>query len=200
MLQKHLTTAPAAWPGLLAWVFVHSLGKVISEEAAAQRSRSWMDEWLLSKMMAGVFQELGLDQGEAWRAVGMVKILTSHQQWFARQRSEAGDRPFQVLVSWLRDSEVQQFLQFNRYRGLLWFNQESFDQLLHWMLAVAAIEISASPDRPPEAVAQDIVACYEILKALQRAEAESQFQVVRLMDAAQGRSRGGLTGQGISAE
>jgi hypothetical protein len=199
MLQEHLDTAPATWPGLLAWLFLHPLGKVVGKEGFAQRSRSWMDEWLLGKIVAGLFQELGLDSGEAWRTVGIVKILVNHQQWHTQPRS-GGDRPYQVLVSWLRDSEVQQFLQFNRYRGVLWFNQESFDQLLRWMLAVAAIQISADPERTAEAVARDLVACYEILKTLQRAEAESQYQVVKLMDAAQGRSRGGLTGQGISAE
>lgn len=48
------------------------------------------------------------------------------------------------MLSWLKDGEVQRFLQVNRYLGVLWFNHESFGQLLGWMLSLAAVEISAN--------------------------------------------------------
>ena len=87
-------------------------------------------------------------------------------------------------MSWLQDSEIQQFLQVNRYRDVLWFNQESFDQLLSWMLTLAAIEISATPEQPQDVIAQDIVACYELVRLLDQAGQASDFQVVKLMEAA----------------
>jgi hypothetical protein len=144
-----------------------------------------MDEWLLGKLVAGTLQELGLDTAAAWWAVGTVKILISHQGWFAL-KAPAKERVYRILVSWLRDSEVQRFLQVNRFGGALWFNHEAFLQLLKWMLTVATVEISAEPGRPPDEVAEAIVACYDVVKRLQQAEEGSGYQIVALMEAAKG--------------
>jgi hypothetical protein len=128
---------------------------------------------------------LGLDAAAAWRAVGLVKILINHQRWYALEAPQRS-RPYHILVSWLRDHEVQSALQVNRYGGVLWFNHEAFDQLLGWMLILAAVEISADTQRAPEDIAKEIVACYDIVKALQKAEDSSEYQVVKLMEAAKG--------------
>jgi hypothetical protein len=182
-IRAHLDGDPQVWGSLLGWLFTHALGKSVTETDFAQQSRSWMDEWLLGKLLAGALQDLGLDSAAAWQSVAVTKILINHQHWFEAavpRRKKA----YQALMSWLQDSEVQQFLQVNRYRDVLWFNQESFDQLLNWMLTLAAVEISATSEQLPEAVAQDIVACYDIVKELNQAEQESDFQVVKLMEAA----------------
>jgi hypothetical protein len=182
-LQSHLDGDPATWGSLLAWLFTHTLGRVVGESGDTARSRSWMDEWLLSKLVAGALQDLGLEEAAAWWAVGTVKILISHQGWWQIE-APAGERAYHVLVSWLKDSEVQQFLRVNRYRGVLWFNHEAFEQLLNWMLAIAAVQISADPDRPADQIAGDIATCGEVMQRLQQAENESEYQVVKLMEAA----------------
>ena len=142
-----------------------------------------MDEWLLGKIVAGALQDLGLDEAAAWWAVGTDKILVNHQGWFELAASPE-ERAYQVLVSWLRDSEAQQFLRVNRYGGVLWFNGEAFDQLLAWMLIVATVSVSADDERSPQEIAQDIVGCYEVIEKLKQAAESSEFQVVKLMEAA----------------
>ncbi len=185
MIQNHMDDDSAAWSTVLAWLFTHALGKIVPEYDFPQQSRSWMDEWLLGKLVAGTLQDLGLDANTARTAVGTVKILISHQRWYELQVPKK-KRTYQVLVSWLRDNEVQQFLQVNRYRGVLWFNHEAFDRLLSWMLTIAAVGISADQELSPEQIAQEIVACYDIIKKLQQAEKVSEYQVVKLMEAANG--------------
>jgi hypothetical protein len=180
-LQTGLRDDPAAWPTLLGWLFTHALGQVVDEADFEQISRSWIDEWLLGKIVAGALRDLGLDEGAAWQAVATIKILTSHQRWFEMQAPKK-KRAYQVLESWLKDDEVQQFLQVNRYRGVLWFNKEAFEQLLWWMLLPAVVTVSADPLRPPAEVAQEIVALYDVVKKLQRAEEESGYQVERLLE------------------
>ena len=81
---------------------------------------------------------------------------------------------------------MQRFVQVNRYRGVLWFNKEGFGQLLLWMLTLAAVEISADPDLSEGEVAGEIVACYDIVKRLKKAEEASEYQVVELIEAAKG--------------
>ena len=197
-LKSNLTDDPSIWGGMLGWLFVHSLGKVVGETGFEQRSRSWIDEWLLGRIVAGVLHDLGLDEAAAWRAVAVINILTTHQRWFdfgdlpgstgrARTGSRAEvqaprrERAYQVLESLLRDGEVQGFLQINRYQGILWFNKEAFDQLLWWLLLLAMVEISADPQRAASEVAEEIVACYDIVRKWQRAEKKSGYQVERLL-------------------
>jgi glycosidase len=184
MLKAHLDGDPVVWGTLFAWLFTHALGKVVEGENPEAQSRSWLDEWLLAKIVAGALQDLDLDEGAASWAVGVVKILVSHQGWYeidAPKRRQA----YEILMSWLRDREIQQFIQVNRYRDVLWFNREAFEQLLTWMLTLAAVEISADPNRSADQVAQEIVASSDLLKKLERAEEASDYQIVKLMEAAQ---------------
>lgn len=179
-----LRFTPEMWGTLLGWLFTHALGKIVTPTDLAAQSRSWLDEWQLGKLLAGALQELGLDEAAAWWAVGTVKILISHQQWFELEAT-GKDRAYQVLTSWLKDSEVQHFLQVNRYRGVLWFNHESFGQLLGWMMAVAAIQIGADPGLTEEEAAEKLATCRQVIKKLRQAEEVSGFQVVRLLEAVQ---------------
>ncbi len=185
MVEDHLDDDLSSWGSLFGWLFTHQLGRVVSEDGAAQQSRTWMDEWLLSKLVAGALQDLGLDQSSAWQSVAITKLLISHQGWFEKPFPKR-TRVYQTLISWLRDGEVQRFVQVNRYRGELWFNKEGFEQLLLWMLTLAAVEISAAPQLLEGEVAAEIVACYDVISQLKKAEEASEYQVVELIEAAKG--------------
>jgi len=180
-LTTNLPDVPYLWGSLLGWVFVHALGKIVGQTGFEGQSRSWIDEWLLGKVFAGALRDLGLDEPTAWHAVGVIKLFTSHQRWFAVEAPEVRARAYQVLESLLKDAEVQQFLQVNRYQGVLWFNQEAFEQLLWWLLLLAAVEISADPLRPSAEATEEILACYEVVQQLHRAGEESGYQVEKLL-------------------
>jgi len=181
-LSETLHDDPVTWGGVLSWLFVHSLGKILTEVDYEGQSRSWIDEWLLGKIITGVLRDLGLDDVRAWHTVTVVKLLTTHQRWFETQVSEKTPA-YQTLESWLRDSEVQGFLQVNRYQDVLWFNQEAFEQLLWWMLLVATIVLHAEPDRSTTEMTEEIVQCYDIIQQLRQAEQQSEYQVEKLLAA-----------------
>jgi glycosidase len=176
-LESNLGEDPAQWAGLLSWVFVHALARVVSEEDYVDSSRAWIDEWLLGKIIASALQDLGLDLNAAWRIVGLVKLLTAHQLWF-RAKS-----PHQILEQWLQDQDVRDFLHENRHQGVLWFNQESFGQLLQWMFRISVIILSRDPSVPAEEVTSRILACFAIVKEMERAEEQSKYQVEKLLEA-----------------
>jgi hypothetical protein len=175
--------APAAWPTLLGWLFTHALGKVVDTANFERTSHAWIDEWLLGDTIARTLQEMGLDEGAAWRAVAAIKLLTGHQRWFEIETPKT-KRASRALRAWLDDDEVQRFLQVNRYQDILWFSSEAFDQLLWGMFAVAAVTISADPSRTADEVAQEIIACYDVGRALQRAEEESGYRLEKLLETA----------------
>jgi glycosidase len=171
---------PFVWGTLLGWLFTHALGKIVGQADFEQQSRSWIDEWLLGKIIARTLQELGLGEASGQGAVTLIKLLTSHQRWFEVQAPEE-ERAYQVLEPLLRDGEVQQFLQINRHQGVLWFNKEAFDQLPWWMLVVAAVAIMADPLRPASEADEEMLACYEVVEKLYLAEEKSGYQVENLL-------------------
>ncbi|NJO83375.1 MAG: hypothetical protein HC828_11520, partial [Blastochloris sp.] len=181
LVTSRLTDDVALWGSLWSWLFVHALGKLASTTDFAQQSRSWIDEWLLGRVIRNTLLESSVDERMADLAVIRVKRLTSQQRWFEEHDV---DRIFAVLESWLADSEVRQLLGVNRHQGVLWFNKEAFERLLWWMLLLAVIRIQTDPDRGPDARIDDIVACYTTIEQLRAAAARSGYQVEKLLTTA----------------
>jgi glycosidase len=171
------------WSRVFGWAFVHALGKLEDMADYDEQSRSWIDEWLLGRIIARALQEVGLDETAAARAVVIIKRLTSHQHWFAAQDTAGAHETLEAL---LRDSEMQQLLGINRYQGVLWFNKQSFERLLWWLLLLAAVMISADAARAPSEVTEEIAACYTSTRRMRAAAAESGYQVEKLLAVAQG--------------
>ncbi len=111
------------WGVLLGWLATHRLGQVLDAAQAAEISRTWIDEWLLGKIIAGTLGEMGLDAAAAERVVSLTRLLISHQGWFD-EKIPVQQRPYQALQGWLGDQEVQRVLGVNRFQGTLWFNKE----------------------------------------------------------------------------
>jgi len=180
-VRAGLTDDLVLWSRLFSWAFVHALGKISGAADFDEQSRSWMDEWLLGRIIAGALGDVGLDEAAAARAVTIIKRLTSHQRWFEAQGIEG---TYQVLEALLSDSELQQLLGVNRYQGVLWFNKQSFERLLWWLLLLAAIIVSADPLRPADETAAQIAACYDTVRRLRAAAEESGYQVEKLLELA----------------
>jgi hypothetical protein len=209
-LKSSLGEDLALWGSIFGWVFVHPLGRIDGEKTG-QLSRSWMDEWLLDRILAGALHDLGLDEAAVRTCVAVVKILTSHQRWYAPEGTAiesagSGDQrravvesaesedsrrtlAYRVLEKLLKDSEVQQFLQVNRYQDILWFNKEMFAQLLWWLWLVVVIQVSDEPEREAGPAAEEIRERFRIVQALQQAGGESEYQVERLLTAAKNSGR-----------
>jgi hypothetical protein len=147
-------------------------------------SRSWLDEWLLTRIVAGALRDLGLDEEAVWQAIATIRLLVTHQRWFEAQGPE-DKRAYIVLVSWLRDGEIQQILGVNRHQGILWFHKEPFEKLLEWMLLVATVDRIVDTRHPETERIQEIVESYDIVCKLRQAKEASDYQVEKLLEAAQ---------------
>jgi glycosidase len=183
-LRSGLEDDPARAGVLFGWLFVHDLGKVVADVGFEEVSRSWLDEWQLGRMLAGVFRDFKLDEQGADYAVTVVKLLTRHQHWF---ESGGTGRWYEVLSSLFRDTDAQRALQVNRYQGVLWFNKEAFQQLLWWMFVIATVICSAqSPEGPPPG----ILTCWETVRKLQQASEASGYRVEKLLEEMRGEENG----------
>jgi glycosidase len=183
LLAEQMGDETAAWATAFGWHFVHKLGKVADDKAYADLSRSWIDEWLLGRILARAIQNLGVDHATAEQSVGLIKLLTSNQRWFEFKAPQPARRlTFAALSRLLRDSEVQQFMGVNRYQGVLWFNKEAYEQLIGWLTLPAVVDsvVNLADDK---AVAQ-IEDRLDVVRKLLAASETSEYQVEKLLDAA----------------
>jgi len=174
---------PVVWGPRLVWVFSGDLGRSAVDDPVEARevSRSWIDEWLLGKITAGVLKDMGLDESNAWRSVRKVKLLVRHSRWCLDGTTQA-NQAAAVIEKLLQDADVQQFIGSNRYQGVLWFNKESFEDLMWWLFQGAVIEILAE-EEDASARAESILGCFRLVKRLQEAAEKSDFQLAKLAGA-----------------
>ncbi|HNS50865.1 MAG TPA: alpha-amylase family glycosyl hydrolase [Anaerolineae bacterium] len=179
---------PAAWGTLLGWAGARTLGRVFSDAEVPARSRSWLDEWMLNQLLAGALSDLGLDEGQARQTTGLVGILVAHQAWAGRPagpgRAQALPPAYQVLDAWMQDGDVLGYLRANRFEGVLWFHRESFDRLLEWMLAVAAVQACVAPAENAREAGRQAAASAGVIQRLREAEEQSGYRVEALLSAA----------------
>jgi hypothetical protein len=178
------------WGALFAWAISHRLGCIQTANTDedthdwALLSRAWIDEWLLGKVIAQALQDLGSDEGAAWRAVDVVRLLTEHTAWYL-PASEEKPGAQAVLQGLLKDSLVQAFLKVNRYLGLLYYNQESYDELLWWLFATCTVQVSAAAQEQEAEQAEQsaLLDAYQLIRKLAAAGEKSEYLVDKLLKA-----------------
>jgi hypothetical protein len=177
-----------AWSVTFGWLFTSQLGKIILKEGYEEVSRSWMDEWMLNKLFVSTLDDLGLDERSNWRAVTLVKLLTSHHSWWKSTEASLNKKSksvaYQILASILSDSDAQGYLGVNRYQDVLWFNKEAFEDLMWWLFIIGAVEISSTPIKvePSDKNGKTILRCYdEVTNLLENAQL-SGYKLEKLLD------------------
>jgi hypothetical protein len=180
-LHRKLTGSTTAWATLFGWLFVHALGKVVNQRDFAGQSHTWIDEWMLGKTISSVLRDLGMEEVSAWNSLTVIKWLTSHQRWFESKPSGQG-QAYGIIERLLKDGDVRQFLQVNQCNDIWWFNKEAFEELLWWLMMVAALTIGSDPLRPVHAVIEELQGCYSIIQAWQKAEEKSEYQVETFLE------------------
>ena len=182
-VQAGLADNSGAWECLFSWAAIHALGRVTGAADFAEQSRSWMDEWLLGRIIGATLRELGGDEQQNALAVTIVKQMTSHQSWFETPELE---HTYQLIEALLSDSEVRQLLRVNRYQDVLWFDKRAFERLLWWMLVVAVVSIrAADTSRAPGEAAVAIEQAHSTITQLRAAAEASGYQVEKLLAVAQ---------------
>ena len=180
-LHKKLTDSTYTWNTLFSWLFVHALGKVVNPRDFAGQSHTWIGEWRFGKTILSVLRDLGLEETTAWSSLTVIKLLTGHQRWFEVKPSDQ-KQAYAILESLLKDSEVQQFLRVNQHNDIWWFNKEAFEEMLWWLMMVAALTIGSDPLRPVNAVVAELERCYAMIQTWQEAEKKSEYQVEKLLE------------------
>ncbi len=183
-LQGFLETTPTRWWLLLAWVFTRPLGNLLPPAPPGgfpvPPNGRWFDNWLFDRLVAQLWQEKAQSPEEIARNMQVWRTLLQWGDWYTRLQRDGLSA---TLTEWLHDPLVRALLKVNEYRGVLWFQKEAYEAALHWMLVLAAVQILADPDLSPEVQVTTLQACYAVIRLLQRAEEQSEYQVARLLEA-----------------
>jgi len=205
-----LASEPAPRSVLATWSLIGGLGRLIGgaedADAFARTSRAWLDELRLGPVIATAFRQLDLDEGRAWRAVDLVRVLLTlpRRSTLARGGRRLGSR---IIEAWLADEDVRPFIRVNHWEGVAWFEKEAFEGLTAWMLVLDAVDATAvagvvgavdrasaeagaapalpeaAPDLDP-ALAAVLRASMDLVRELRAAGEASGYRVDRLAGAA----------------
>ncbi|MDZ7318518.1 MAG: alpha-amylase, partial [candidate division KSB1 bacterium] len=166
---------------LTGWAVVSKLGQMVTQADYEAQSRSWIDEWLLGKIIMSTMHDVGLVESECWQALALIKILTTHHNWFQlADKSEISD--YAIFKKLLEDQDVQQFLQLNRYQDVLWFNKEMFELLTEWLYNISIIAAISQPGITRQELATQIIKRYRNWQRWLKAEAASEYQIDKLLE------------------
>lgn len=179
-IQSGLEEKPNRWYILFGWLFIHNLGKASGSQDAAQQSLSWMNEWLFTRILRNTYIQMGMNQDQAAQMVLAVTILVESTNWFKESDTITNA---EIFSTWLKDPYIQRFLGVNRYKDVLWFNQEGFEDLIWWMITTAALEVGADPNSDSARFVEKILKLYDFADQFLEAEGISTFRIDKLLKA-----------------
>lgn len=180
-IQKNLTEDPFIWYILILWNDLRLIGRVVtSEDEFIQISRSWIEEWGILRLVQETMGSLGVSQQQIQRGITILKLLISQQLWVDNIEEQS---PLSLIESWLNQEAIRDFLNVNRYRGILWFNKEAFETMMWWMLTTSLIRLVADPKKGLAEVIEKLFEANSLIGALLEAEKDSDYQVEKLLEA-----------------
>jgi len=136
-----------------------------------------MDEWHLGKAFEESLKQLSFTPENSPSALLAVKIAIRHQSWLL----DHGDKPAKlILKEWLSDINVQHYLKVNRYNDILWYNRESFSELLNLMQFISLIQ-SQKEGVSNALLAESLLASNDIIKEIRVKDKKSNYQVMKLI-------------------
>ncbi|WP_448334799.1 alpha-amylase family glycosyl hydrolase [Bellilinea sp.] len=178
-LQKGMNKArDISYVGFL-YPFLHKLGILKDAKDAQSQTLSWMEEWRLLDVVMDTAHQIGVDGAVTWRISPTLRILINQQEWYEKWSSYSLSR---IMEYWLSDLEVQRFIGVNRYKDVLWYNQESFYDFIWWMNWVAVLNEVGKPASTHASILETLIAVHEITQKILQAEQLAAYQIANLMD------------------
>ena len=178
-LLEGLDEDPVRWYSLILWAFTRQLGREKNITEFESQTLAWIDEWQFSKFISKCRLGLELSENDIWQMTQDLRIAISQQNWFRKNNSL---EPETVFSSWLQSPEIQQYLRLNRYKEVVWFNQEAYERLIWWMYTLALLSEIAKPDFSYNHFVESAILLDDFCHKLLEAEKGSGFQIHLLIE------------------
>ncbi|GIV66709.1 MAG: hypothetical protein KatS3mg047_1102 [Bellilinea sp.] len=168
-------------PSLIAFLypFLHKLGALKDLKDHPSQTLSWIEEWRLMDVVMETAHQIGVDGAIGGQIAPTLRMLINHQDWYEKLATQSLSR---IMEFWLSDLEVQRFIGVNRYKDVLWYNQEALKKFIWWMSWVAVMNEVGKPSSTHASILETLLNSNEIAQKFLKAEQLSGFQVANLMD------------------
>ena len=166
---------------LVVWAFIGQIGSLDHNGPDSMLSQTRAEEWQFYKVLNEVLTGMGIDSSPAVRAVQALKLITARPDWYETASRQTTS---EIISDWFSLPDIQSFLHCNRFEGILWYNREAFDSLLWWMTTGALLQARSDPRATENQALETLIGCHEIVRSLQKADKNSEYQVEKLLEAA----------------
>jgi len=170
-----------AWVAIAGRLVAQAIGSVAGSDVGPDGG---FEELQLGSVVAGVFRDLGLDEGSAWRMVSLIRMLGRLPLAGTVLGMPVAEQAPALVDAFVADESVRPYIRVNIWQGVTWFNRESFEQVLWWLLALDALSVAGADSgtvaksRLPQAE--------RLIDRLSRAATKADYQLDMLADAARG--------------
>jgi len=172
--QKSIENTPNFWVITLSYMFLHHLGAFASPNSVNFQSQSWFSEWRVGKILHNLGLQYQLDNQDQVIFSRTIFTLIGLTGWFADLKNIG----FQVwLKKLISNPEIQQYLQINRFQGVLWFNKERFESLAVWLFMVRIIEIGMDPKFSASKLFEETIKLNLYIQKIRKAIESSNYKV-----------------------
>ncbi|MBE9502758.1 MAG: alpha-amylase [Proteobacteria bacterium] len=159
----------SGWRILLPLLFLRPLKNMKACEGVNPIS-----EWRLDPLIISSFVESGLDEGTAGSDALLLNALLEMP---AETRLEK-EKDLTIL---LNNRMVQQYMDVNEHKDVLWFNREAYETLLFWLFISSVIDI-LSEGKSIDECDKEIEGLYERVKIMEKAGSESDYRFKALLE------------------
>ncbi len=177
-LNKGLSDHHHRWLILLLFPFLYQIGKLQAIADHQNQTLSWVDEWQLGKMIEQAFHNEGMIKEDVEKNLLLLKITIRIQDWFESYRDQS---LLSIVKQLFSLSDICQYLQINIYEEKLWFNKESFAELLWWLKTIAIVNEGGKSGLSAVSVVETSIAVDQILRKLKRAADRSEYRIEQLL-------------------
>jgi hypothetical protein len=130
---------------LVAWLLIEPIGEMAPGEPAAT-TRAWFDELRLAAPLAGGLRKVDLDEGEAWAASDLVRVLL-HLPRPSDVRGPLVQRDGKLFERWLADDSIRTAIGVNTWEGVQYVDRDRLAAMLRWAARLDVLGGRATPDR-----------------------------------------------------
>lgn len=177
--HKDLTLNPENLNILSIWLFLRFIGGESTDSTNLSISRSLIDEWQINKIIDNTLFGIGLESQKVNSSSLAIKYLIQFQDWFEQSKLKSLKSLFN---DWVSDEAIRSYLEINRYKDVLWFNKEAFENLLWLMEMIALINTISQTNKTVTEQIEDIISCNQLIQKLEKSKDNSDYQLLNLIE------------------
>ena len=178
-LSTMLQDNPDLWLILISYSFLAPLGYLATTSFPYFQSQSWFSEYRFGKILRELSNYYEIPASEQHLFSQSLSLIIGLTGWYKKFKSTGSTIWMKNLLS---QQDFQQFINVNRYKDILWFNEERFALFLRLIYILGFIEIGSNPKTSATEFVEESINLNQLLTKLNNALELSEFKIDKLLN------------------